>query len=505
MKERIVTVYMAIFILLLFPFNVFAVDILVSTPVTAATINTAIASASPGDVVCIPDGTYNSLGEIEIPSNVDGTEANPITLQPVTVGGVTFSGDPADYQVIDCDADWWIIQNFKFINISESGSANTHGIHVDGNNVRVTNNYFSGFGKDTDITKNDWPVWYGKDVQIDGGRIDYNTFTGNTALCIVLYDAYNIQIDHNYFNESSGLDSDACSTMQIGKGGSPASEALDLGTIVEYNLIENWTGDIEGISNKSSSNTYRFNVFKTSGGKSGYGLVLRGGDDCIIDSNYFFDVSKYNIRVHGAGHKIINNYFENPGYGAILLAEGSTNYADVSDILIANNTIYGTPSKGIYIGWWSIPGTEPANLTFKNNLIESSTGTLVYDRGHTGTFIWTNNLHYATGSATYWRYSDGGVVEPGFGITKADPNLQQGLYIQRLQESSTNAINKGTRVINVTTDIDGDLRDTSPDIGADEFVSSGINRTPISEFEAGVSWLRRMDLNPPANLTIRVE
>ncbi|MCK4629283.1 MAG: hypothetical protein KAT56_09785, partial [Sedimentisphaerales bacterium] len=176
---------------------------------------------------------------------------------------------------------------------------------------------------------------------------------------------------------------------------------------------------------------------------------------------------------------------------AILLAEGDNGatYANVSDILIANNTIVKTPIRGIYIGWWPNCYVKPNNLTFKNNIIKSSTGTLVRDEGHTGTFIWENNLHYATGSATYW-VNDGGVNEPASGITHANPDLIQGTYIQRLQASSANAIENGTADINIADDIDGHSRDaTNPDIGCDEYSASAPIRTPVTEDEVGPSWM----------------
>ncbi|MDL1980209.1 MAG: polysaccharide lyase 6 family protein [Deltaproteobacteria bacterium] len=499
MKERIVTVYMAIFISLLFSFDVFAGDILVSTPVTSKKINSAIASASPGDVVIIPDGTYYRFNQIVVPRDVDGTEANPITLKAATAGGVTFTGNSAS-PLIFVQGDWWIIRDFKFIDVSEVGNANTHGINTRyATGTRVTNNYFEGFGVLTDTNKNSWPVWIGHFGKGNYSRVDHNTFIENEAMGVVISStASHCQVDHNYFKDTLKDGSNGFSAIHVG-----GSDKIDLYTTVEYNVFENMSADPETISNKSSSNTYQRNVFKSTGGATAYGLVLRGGDDCIVDGNYFFDVDKQNIRVHGTGHKIINNYFENPGYSAIILAEGDNGatYANVSDILIANNTIVKSPVRGIYIGWWPNCYVKPKNLTFKNNIIQSSTGDLITNKGYTGTFNWTTNLHYATGTATYWRNGGGG-NEPGSGITHANPNLQKGQYIYRLQASSTNAINKGVRDINVTTDIDKNLRDASLDIGCDEF--SGTIGRPISESEVGVSWLRQGTLKPPAPTSLKV-
>jgi len=466
-------------------------DIYVATPVTAATINSAITSAQPGDCVIIPDGTYPSLGQIHIPSDIDGTKANPITLKSATVGGVTFTGNPAGLRPMFIQGDWWVIRDFKFIDVSEVGDANTYGIMTrDATGTRITNNYFKGFGVLTDTDKNSWSIWIGCGGTGNYSRVDYNTFIENESMGVSIGStALHCQIDHNHFKNFIKDGGNGFSAIQSGYH--PSSH-INLYTTVEYNLFENMSADPETISNKSSSNTYQYNVFKSTGGTTAYGLVLRAGDDCIIDSNYFFDVDKQNLRVHGTGHKIINNYFENPGYSAILLAEGNgEDYANVANILIADNTIVNPKGKGIHIGWWPGCDVKPNNLAFKNNIITSNVAGsyMVRDSGHTGTFDWATNLLYTTGGANYWQ-NDGGVNEPASGITHANPNLIQGTYIQRLQASSVNAIGKGTPVAGITDDIDGHPRDaTNPDIGCDEYSVSAPIRLPVTEDEVGVSWL----------------
>ncbi len=472
--------------------GVSATDIYVATPVTAAAINSAIVSAQPGDCVIIPDGTYSNLNQITVPSDVDGTEANPITLKAATAGGVTFTGNSAA-PLIFVQGDWWIIRDFKFIDISEVGDANTYGIVTrDATGTRVTNTYWEGFAVLTDPDKYNWCIWIGSRGTGHHSRVDHNTFIENNAVHITLsHEAMYCRVDHNYLKDSLSPSGGfgGLPTMHI--GGDRWRTQIDLYTTFEYNLFEDTLGAEEAIANKASSNTYQYNVFKSTEGKKSYGLVLRGGDDCIINGNYFFDIDKQNIRVHGTGHKIINNYFENPGYSAILLAEGGVNYQHVSDIFIANNLIVNPVLRGIHIGWWPSGDVKPNNLAFKNNMITSNVANsyLVKDSGHTGTFIWENNLHYATGGASYW-INDGGGNEPSSGITHANPNLIQGTYIQRLQSSSNNAIEKGTPVAIITDDIDGHSRDgTNPDIGCDEYSASAPLRLPVTENDVGVSWL----------------
>ena len=464
-------------------------EIYVQKPVTNITINSAINSALPDDVVIVPNGIYNNFKQIVIPSDVDGTPELPITLKAETPGGVTFTGNCAS-PLIFVQGDWWIIRDFQFINISEVGSVATYGMYTrNATGTRITNNYWEGLGIQTDTDQASWVIWLGHNGASNNTQIDHNTFFENEAQCINLFNsALNCQIDHNHFKQTLKDGTNIFEGIKLGDGGT-----VDLNTIVEYNLFENMYADSETISSKSSNNTFRYNVFKQTGEYTCNGLILRAGDDCTVESNYFFNVDSMSIRVHGTGHKIINNYFENSNYSAILLSEGDngTSYDNVADILISGNTIVNPISHGIYIGWWPGGTVKPADLTFKNNIIISDVADsyLVRDAGHTGSFVWENNLHYTTGTASYWR-NEGGGNEPGTGITHANPNLTTGYEIYRLQASSVNAINKGTLDINVTDDIDGQLRHEIPDIGCDEYYNLPPVRLPVTTEDVGVSWLR---------------
>ena len=455
-------------------------DIWVDTPVTATTINNAIATASAGDVVIIPDGEYASLNQIVIGATVDGTEGSPITLRAETPGGVNFTGNSAS-PLIFVQGDWWIIRDFQFINVSEVGDVHTYGIITrDVTGTRVTNTYWEGFGVQTDTDKRSWCIWLAHGGIDNHTRIDHNTFSENEAVCIAVGPgSSNSRADHNYFKDS----------LRDGGNGFEAIHNEADNHIAEYNLFENMWADPETISNKGSDNTYRYNVLKNTGGAAINGFVIRSGQNCIVEGNYFFNISTHGIRVHDTGHKIINNYFENSSYSAILLAEGNNgaSYDNVADIRIIDNTIVDPIYRGIDIGWWPECDVKPDNLTFINNIIVSDvTGSyLVRDGGHTGPFVWTTNLHYATGSANYWN-NDGGGDEPGSGITHANPNLTTGYGIYRLQSSSTNAIEQGTPISSVTDDIDGQVRDdTNPDIGCDEYNTSPPLRLPITEDDVG--------------------
>jgi len=443
----------------------FSLGILVETPVTSTTINAAIASAQPGDCVIIPDGTYSSLGQIDI--FVNGVGGNPIILKAETPGGVTFSGSLN----MTVTGNYWIIKDFKFDSVAGIEPITTKILMLSGSNhTRITNNKFLDCG------------WYGDSGRMvdfassSDCRLDHNYFEGIYARGV----SHNItslrtQIDHNHFKDTNNINA----VLHLG---TDTGTQTDTYLVVEYNLFDNVSGNPEAISNKASSNTYRYNVFENS-----QAIVIRGGNDCVIDSNYFKD-GELGVRLHGKRHVVKNNYFEGlTGYWSLILRSYDPTHARAEDALIVSNTFVDSIQTGIAIG--DGIGTPPGNIIFKNNLIQQSQGKIINKINGTD-LSWVTNLHYNSDSATYWT-GDG---EPATGITKADPDLINGYGIYRLQASSVNAIENGTPDTNVTDDIDGQPRDgTNPDIGCDEYSASAPIRTPVTEDEVGPDWIG----NPP--------
>lgn len=472
-----------VFILLFAGTSVFAACD--DTASTLAGLNTAIDNANPGDEICLTDGTYDDFSDQNgnaITVQVSGENGNEIIIRPETVGGVTFTG--TFYMTIgatgqEAQGDFIIVKDFKFFNIDSYNPLviTTKGIYVWGDDVRITNSSFTNFS--TEGNKGVGSVIRLQSEALDS-EIDYNTFDSWYSTEAV-YSSMNTDthIHHNYFtNNQVGGDGNKDSAIYIGSDGFGATT----NAIVEYNYFDKCIGDPETISNKGGGNIYRFNTFNE--GKS---LVLRGGTGNIVDSNYFFNVP-LPIRIHGADHIIVNNYLEGSSIAGISIPKGGGDYQAITNLQVINNTIVdATAFHGIIIGQdWHADTTFPDDLYFKNNLISQGAGTLVTNNGRTGDFTWTTNLHWNQGSADYWA----GANEPGApGITKADPNLTQGTYIQRLQAGSANALDAGTPdEANAPDDIEeNDRHAATPDIGCDEF--GGTIGAPIQANEVGFNAL----------------
>ncbi|TDE10844.1 hypothetical protein E0F88_27620 [Dyadobacter psychrotolerans] len=159
-------------------------------------------------------------------------------------------------------------------------------------------------------------------------------------------------IDHNVFSDKNrvswkGANGGEC--VQVGQ------EPVLLGTlkaftVVRENRFVRCNGESEIVSNKSSSNTYSKNYFQDNHGE----LVMRGGHDCLIDSNTFASGTG-GIRINGTNHTITNNTLQGMPtairfmYGMSKGKSETGFYVAASDCLVKNNRISNV-STGILIG-----------------------------------------------------------------------------------------------------------------------------------------------------------
>ncbi|MCK5240815.1 hypothetical protein KAR34_00045 [bacterium] len=392
-----------------------AADIWVETPVTATTINSAIASAQPGDTVIIPDGTYHKISSQEWPYDkkinvfVNGKSGNEITIRSETPGGVTFSGTFCLYIY----GDYVVIKNFVFKEIYYKDQFN-HMIELhELNHSRITNNLFQKIG-DPSYEENGWAILLTKGSSYN--RIDHNSFFNFYQQCIYVsprgYNTINNQIDHNYFKDAPAANKNTREAMQIGDDYGINDKMF---TNVEYNFFENWIAEAELISNKGSNNFYRYNVIKDS--KS---ITLRGGNDCIIEGNYFLGLD--GLRIFGKNHTVKGNFFEDISgtWGIVVnIGTGSQNYETVENLLMQDNTFVNCPAVSIYFGYPS-DNIPPKDINFIDNLIIQNESSMINCWNVNG-MSWKNNLLWNSGNAKYWTNRTGLSVcnEPSTGISRA--------------------------------------------------------------------------------------
>jgi poly(beta-D-mannuronate) lyase len=463
-----------------------ATEYLVST---AAEIATRMQTAQPGDILTMTNGTWTNQ-RIQFAGN--GTSGAPITLRAQTPGQVILNGNSK----INISGNWLVADGLKFDGgalAADDHVVEFRGTKGEANNSRLTNSAIINYNPASVDTRYFWVSLYGQH-----NRVDHNYFTGqnHSGVTLTVWRSdlgpdYH-EIDANYFGERplpvNPADSNGFETIRIGTSTDSQTNSF---TTVENNLFERTNGEIEAISNKSGSNTYRYNTFKEMAAT----LTLRHGNDNRIEGNFFLGNGANNsgaIRVIGERQTIVNNYIagvDDRAGGAISISAGVPNsalnqYFQVKDAVIAHNTIVnvGGPAITFDDGLGSSGRTLLAqNVTVANNLLKSS-GPAIFEGNQGTSWTWQGNIAYG-GSL--------GPVAGNPGVAVVDPQLQLGSDGLWRPGAASPAINGGAGNYSglITTDMDGQPRVGIYDVGADEVSAATIVRKPLTSADVGPSWL----------------
>jgi len=280
---------------------------------TNTQLNNAISNASAGTNIILADGTWN---DVQVSINKNGTAENPIIIKAETPGNVFFEGRAN----ISLGGSYIIFEGVIFQNASnliDNGdkiepiiefrdTSNNDCVNCIVRNIKI-DSYNGPSSQET--LKFKWIIIYG-----EYNEVSYSSFIGKNGVGSIINDNHNnstpdySKIHHNYFadrvpvnNDINGLnDQDA---IRIGESSTSLSDSF---TEVYDNFFNNWSGEVEIISNKCGSNKYYNNTFRDFQGT----LTLRHGNNSEVYGNYFFannNAFSGGIRVMGEDHKIYNN------------------------------------------------------------------------------------------------------------------------------------------------------------------------------------------------------
>lgn len=341
---------MSIVMLLLLTHASFAKSFLVHNEQEFKTANDA---AQPGDVIKIANGTYTPWS---VTLSAGGTAAKPVTLAAETKGKVIFTGD-VKQTIIRVTGNYVVLNGISFIGCNLLKADVKTGLLINLDNTqhsRIADCYFE---------KNSAKVQFMGLVIVSGlgqyNQIDHCTFNGNideldiqvkitkTADC-PLYTLINDNTFQNK-NKVSWKVFNGGECVQIGQ------DPVLLGTMSPKTTVRNnrfirCNGEGEVISNKSSDNQYIKNYFENCYGE----LVMRGGHNCVIDSNTIKG-GESGIRINGTSHTVTNNIISNVKTGVRLMygmAKGKNEigfYIAPNQCVIKNNSI-SNATIGILVG-----------------------------------------------------------------------------------------------------------------------------------------------------------
>lgn len=319
---------------------------------TEQELNSISGNLQPGNVVTIANGTYTPWA---VKLTASGTEKQPITLRAETNGKVIFTGDVTQ-PLLQISGSYVTLSGINFTGCVLNKADGKSGLLIDLLNTRhsrITNCTFE---------KNSAKVQFMPIVTIsgngDGNQVDHCSFIGNIDemdLQVKITKAdfpTNTLINDNLFKDKNKV------SWPVFNGGECVQIGQDpvlLGTSVAKAVVRNnrfirCNGEGEVVSNKSSGNRYIKNTFEDCDGE----LVMRGGHDCVIDSNTIKGANS-GIRVNGTGHTITNNTITGGKTGIRLMygmAKGKNEigfYIAAANCIIKNNIISNT-ATGILVG-----------------------------------------------------------------------------------------------------------------------------------------------------------
>jgi poly(beta-D-mannuronate) lyase len=455
--------------------------------VTADSIGTlmaAISSARPGDHIVLRNGIYDNTSWLTsrglknmLVRGIDGTAEAPIVISAETIGGVEIRG-PGGFRFDE--VAHLIVRGFKFTHSQDNaGSSDDTAIQCDlCSNVRFTRNLFE-LNTSSRISAEWLSISSG---QSDHNRIDHNSFKNKTTrgVFLLIFGKHTV-VDHNYFYNHNYSGGNGGECIRIGNS---ENGLVDYYSRIEYNLFEKCNGDMEAISVKSSSNTFKANTFRYNEGS----LTFRHGNNNIADGNFFLS-GENGIRSYGHDHLIVNNYFGSlTGTGSLTplvigsgtveedLSRSNSEHSRSRNVVVAFNTFYNNQDTYLRIGE-DFRSLAPVDITVAHNILAGNSGTLVaHDEGQE--IAWSKNILY--GSA-----SKGNM--PSSGYVSVNPQLTAragGIYGI---SSNSPAIDKASSssYSPVVTDMDGQPRSGMKDTGADEYSGAGIKSRPLSASGVG--------------------
>jgi hypothetical protein len=423
----------------------------------SATLAGALSAAQPGDCINLADGDY-TFPVI----TAKGTAAAPIVISAVNLLKATVSAGDLLMQ----GAAYVVVQGIAW---SGNGTINL----TDTDHGRISRFRVQRMETGPEQMAHDlaWITVFGMSSYC---RVDHCDFGpqgqhGNmvlvtgTELTPVL-PTYT-RIDHNYFHDVHNDGTNGWETIRSGADTLSYSSSF---TLIEHNLFTNDNNDPEVVSLKSSDNTLRYNTLRASAGQ----FNLRSGNRDIVYGNYVLGdgvAGSLGIRVGGIGHKIFDNYVEGVSAPGIFLEGGDTPEptgtlpdpcaATVCDPRMQVDTTEVVFNTIVNAGGIALGGgghvLGPVDCTVAYNLVQGP-GSLFSQTADSSNNTFLGNIGFM------------GTSTVGTGVTMVDPQLMKVGDVYTIGAGSP-AVNAGMPTFAyVTEDIEGKLRDSMPDIGANE-------------------------------------
>ena len=340
--------------------------------VTLPEVASCLKTAQPGDQIYIKDGQYKDM---QLKWMGKGTEKSPISIKALNPGKVKIEGGSN----LRIAGEWISVDGLYFTDgYAPKGSVIEfrNGQEL-ANHCRLTNCVIDKFNPSRRDQAYSYILLYGRH-----NRVDHCSLTGKlnlgVTLIVILNDKRCLEnyhlIDHNYFGERPVYGSNGAETMRVGTSQQAYSSS---NTIIENNLFERCSGEVEVISIKSSDNIIRNNTLLECEGV----VALRHGDRNTVNNNLFIGNGRRNtggIRVVNAGHRIYDNllvglagtrFFSALGVMDAVPNSLPNRYCQVVDVEMFRNTFVDCTNIEFGTGKDMERTLAPEKVSFTDNII----------------------------------------------------------------------------------------------------------------------------------------
>ncbi|MBN1994327.1 MAG: right-handed parallel beta-helix repeat-containing protein [Anaerolineae bacterium] len=387
-------------------------------------------------------GIYSDDATPIIAGNIISNNIAYTSTSSFGAGGGIYVHDSPGSAVISANQ---VISNVA--NTSSGGEGG--GIYVNGSpGVQVVNNVVLS---NTGVITNSYWAWGGgiflggcDGAMVDGNRVEYNVALAGLGFNPGVGAGIHVEFSDGAVLNNNVVRHNIADLLGsvTGFGGGISTEGVNR-LRVEGNTIED---NSAGASGRGGGLwVYDSHDLLLSGNRVLFNSAVRGGGFYIIGDTSFTmtnNIVAGNVASSRGGGLAFDTGASQPVTGTLL-----------HNTFAANNQGSGDGRSAIHVN------ESYVSLVLTNNLIYSHTYGIIV--APTSTVRLFNTLFYANGSDT----SGAGTITNTNPITGQAPLLDGTYHLQ----TDSPAIDAGVDA-GVTADIDGEARDSSPDIGADEFV-----------------------------------
>lgn len=329
-------------------------------------------TAKPGDCIQIADGTYS---DVTLKWKAQGTAEKPVIIEALHAGKVIINGKSS----LQIGGEYLTVKGLYFRD-GEPARKTVVDFALNGvvaNHCRLTDCVIDNFNDPQRDVLVSYITLSGRHNRVDHCSLLRKENIGVTLLvnlngddCLQNYH----QVDHNYFGRRAVYGSNGAETMRIGTSN---QSYFSSNTIIEDNLFEQCSGEVEVISVKSCDNIVRRNILLECEGV----VALRHGKRNLVEHNWFVGNGKRNtggVRVVDADHRVVNNVFYGLAgerfFSALGVMDGVPNslpnrYVRVSNLTVSGNTFVNCKALEMGTGMDPERTEAPVGVTFADNKI----------------------------------------------------------------------------------------------------------------------------------------